>query len=1180
MNRRIALGGGAALVAAAIALTLVGQSAIAGVNLSKDSAGRPADPAEPSLAIAPEVAADRFLDSTPASVHRSAYDAFDRRSVIRQDRLQYVAYERTYRGLPVRGGDFVVVTDEAGKVLSVSGAQETELDVATTAKVSAADAAKAARSQMTSITTAYPPRLSVLARGSGRLAYEVVLEGRRASQQSRYHVYVDATTGAVLPEESWDEVFAASGNGYYNGQVTFDTSGSGSSYSMSDPNRPGLSCGGQNGQTYTKTTNTWGNGQGTNLETACVDVMYGAQKEWDMLSAWLGRNGINGSGRGFPARVGLNEVNAYWNGSFTNFGHNRANTGQATSMDVVAHEYGHGIFQTTPGGVGSGNENGGLNESTGDIFGALTEHYANNPNDPGDYEVGEEINLTGTGPIRYMYQPSRISGHPNCYSSSIPRTEVHAAAGPQNHWFYLLAEGSNPGGGKPSSPTCDNSTVTGIGIQKAGRIFMGGLGRKTSAWNHAAARLATVRAAIELFPNSAVECATTKAAWSAISVNASASEPTCPTGGTNDFAMTLNPGTGTVTAGQAATTTVTTSVTSGSAQNVTLSASGLPSGATATFTPATIQSGSTSSLRIATSAATPAGVYQVTVLGDGAAVDRTATYSLTVDSDGGPGGPAPDISVANIKTHLNQFQTIATNNGGNRYSGRPGYTASLQYVEQRLQAAGYTVTRQTCTSCTSGSVNLIAEWRGGDANQVLMLGAHLDGVAAGPGINDNASGSAVLLEVALVLAQQNPTMTKRVRFAWWSDEEQGLRGSAYYVNQLPATERTKIKAYWNFDMVGSRNAGYFINNITTAAAAPLKAYYDSIGVSTEENVEGANRSDDASFRNAGIASSGIAAGASARKTTTQAQKWGGTANAAYDSCYHMSCDNISNVADTPLDRAADAVSYGIWNQAVSTQPASDFSLGLNPTSGTVTAGQSATTTVNTQTTSGSAQTVALSVSGLPAGATASFNPSSIQSGASSTLTVSTSAAVPAGTYPLTVLGDGTAVDRTATYTLTVLSDGGQDTFSLSLNPTSGSAAPGGSVTTTVNTQTTSGNAQTVALSVSGLPAGVTASFSPSSIQSGGSSTLTITASAGAPTGTYTLTVLGDGTAVDRTATYTLTITGSGGCGGVQAWDANTPYSPGDQVSHNGRLWNSTWYSTGAEPGAPGSWAVWADAGAC
>ncbi|MEH0930385.1 M28 family metallopeptidase [Micromonospora sp. CPCC 205558] len=278
---------------------------------------------------------------------------------------------------------------------------------------------------------------------------------------------------------------------------------------------------------------------------------------------------------------------------------------------------------------------------------------------------------------------------------------------------------------------------------------------------------------------------------------------------------------------------------------------------------------------------------------------------------------APDISVTNVQAHLTQFNAIANSNGGNRRAGSAGYTASLSYVKTRLQSAGYTVSEQYCSSCRYPSNNLIAEWPGGPADQVVMFGAHLDGVSAGPGINDNATGSSALLENALVLAAQNPTMTKRVRFAWWTDEEQGLNGSRFYVNSLNATQRGYIKGYYNFDMVGSVNGGYFINRVTSTTAAPLKAYWDSLGLQPEENVEGQGRSDDYYFQQAGIPTSGYAAGASARKTSAQAAKWGGTANSAYDPCYHRSCDTTANVSATVLNRAADGVAYALWQLAVS-----------------------------------------------------------------------------------------------------------------------------------------------------------------------------------------------------------------------------------------------------------------------
>ncbi|NUT45179.1 MAG: M28 family peptidase [Thermoactinospora sp.] len=943
----------------------------------------------------------------------------------------YVAYERSYKGLPMVGGDAVVVTDAAGHVRdTVAATGPLSRSVPTKATISAAKATEVAKSRLSRVDDSAEPRLVVLARGAQpRLAWEAKVSGLADGRPSVQNVYVDARTGKVA--DAVDLVREGSGNGFYYGQVTINTSGSGSSYSMTDTTRPGIQCGGQGGTAYTGTDDAWGNGSGTNLETACVDALYSVQREWDMLRDWLGRNGINGSGRGFPARVGLADVNAYWNGSYTNFGHNQANTQQATPIDVVAHEFGHAIFQTTPGGAGSGNENGGINEGTGDIFGALTEAYANNPNDPPDYLVGEEVNLVGQGPIRNMYNPGAL-GDPNCYSSQIPNTEVHSAAGPLNHWFYLLAEGNNPGGGKPSSPICSGgpSSVTGISIQKAGKIYLGALNRKTSSWRYTNIRAASVAAAIELYGANSAECNSTKAAWSAVSVAAASGEPACGTA-QPDFSLSLNPTSGSAQPGGTATATVNTQTTSGSAQTVNLTASGLPSGTTASFNPSSVTSGNSSTLTLSVGASTAQGTYQITVTGTGSTT-HTATYTLTVGT-GGPGGQdPPDISVANIKTHLAQLQSIATSNGGTRRSTGNGYLQSVSYIEQKLQAAGYTVTRQSCSVsyCTSGAgPNLIADWPGGDANQVIMSGAHLDSVSAGPGINDNGSGSANLLEVALTLAQKNPTLTKHVRFGWWTDEEQGLNGSEAYVASLSSTERSKIKVYYNYDMTGSPNGGYFINNITTTGAAYLKEFYDKLNLQPEENVEGANRSDDASFRNAGIASSGVAAGASATKSSAQAAKWGGTANRAYDSCYHSSCDTTSNISDTILDRAADAAAYAIWKQAVggTTQPR-DFSLSANPGSGTVQAGATATTTIGSATTNGTAQTVNLSASGLPTGATASFSPSSITSGGSSTLSIATSPTTPAGSYTITVTGTGETTSHTTSYALTVQGTSGGRTF--------------------------------------------------------------------------------------------------------------------------------------------------------
>ncbi|MEU6311059.1 M28 family peptidase [Streptomyces sp. NPDC047014] len=1006
---------------ASLAGTLAGTASAA-------PAARPASSPQDTPAARAVAAADQAVDSGLDSLVNSSQEQYERRLVTPWVKdLFSVSYERSYRGLPVVGGDAVVLADGSGKVRALQSASAVRIDIATRPSVSAKDAETTSRGKLAAVDKVESSRLVVrLKDDKPVLAWETVLSGRTRTAPSKLHVFVDARTGAFV--DSYDDVVAGTGNSKWNGPgpISIDTTSSGSTFTLRDPSRTGLSCADYStGTVFSKSSDSWGTGNPTSKETGCVDLMFAAQKQWDMLGQWLGRNGVSGNGRSFPAKVGLNDLNAYWDGSSVTIGRNSANEWIA-GVDVVAHEYGHAIDTNTPGGT-SGQE-AGLGEGTGDIFGALTEAYINQPApyDTPDYTVGEVINLQGRGPIRNMYNPPAVNNDPACYSSAIPGTEVHAAAGPLNHWFYLLAEGTNPGGGKPSSSTCNQTSLTGVGIQNAGKIFYGGMLLKTSGMSYKKYRTATLSAAKSL--DATCDLFTrTKAAWDGISVPAQSADPTCtPSGQNNDFSMSLNPSSGTVQQGASVTTTVGTAVTTGTAQSVTLTASGLPAGVTASFNPATVQSGQSSVLTLtATSNAAP-GSSTVVVKGQGAALSHTVDYTLNVGGTQ-PGNDPPDIDVAKVQAHLAQFQTIASQNGGNRRAGSAGYTQSLAYVKGKLQAAGYTVTEQNCSSCTYPSNNLIADWPGGPADQTVMFGAHLDGVSAGPGINDNGSGSATLLENALVLAQKNPTMTKHVRFAWWTDEEQGLNGSRFYVNSLSSAQRSAIKGYYNFDMVGSTNGGYFINNVNSATAAPLKAYWTSLNLAPEENTEGQGRSDDYSFQQAGIPTSGYAAGASARKTSAQATKWGGTANAAYDPCYHSSCDTSNNINATVLNRSADGVAYAVWKQAVGGEtPAQDFSIGVSPSAGSAAPGGSVSATVNTATVSGAAQNVALSVSGAPGGATATLSPTSVQSGSSSTLSVQVGASTAPGTYTLTVTGSGT-VSHTTTYTLTVTGGGGSCT---------------------------------------------------------------------------------------------------------------------------------------------------------
>jgi zinc metalloprotease ZmpA len=473
-------------------------------------------------AAAAAAGAQAFVASRPQMLMSSSGEWYSRVSVITAGALSYVPYERTYRGIPVVGGDFVVVTSTEGKVLFTSVAQASRIGtIGISPSVSRAAAEAVARQQLVSVSGLEGTKLVVFALSApARLAWQTTVVGNDAQGYSRLTVTVDALTGKVL--DRLEHVMRGTGNGNWEGTVTIATTSSGGTFFMSSPTTSNMPC--QDLATHTTFSgpdDIWGNGVGTNIETGCVDAFYGAETEATMLSTWLGRNGMNGAGGAWPIRVGLNDLNAFYNGIEVQIGHNTVGA-WIGATDVIAHEMGHGIDDTTPGGI----SRNGTQEFVADVWGASTETFANNPNDPPDFLVGEEINLVGSGPIRNMYNPSLL-GDPNCYSKQIGHQEVHAAAGPGNHWFYLAAIGSNASG-QPVSPTCNGSTVTGIGVQKTIQIFYNAMLMKTSSSSYPKYRLWTLQAAKNLFPGSCTEFNAIKAAWNAVSVPAQRGEATCP----------------------------------------------------------------------------------------------------------------------------------------------------------------------------------------------------------------------------------------------------------------------------------------------------------------------------------------------------------------------------------------------------------------------------------------------------------------------------------------------------------------------------------------------------------------------------------------------------------------------------------------------------------------------------
>ncbi|RFS84262.1 M20/M25/M40 family metallo-hydrolase [Actinomadura spongiicola] len=240
-------------------------------------------------------------------------------------------------------------------------------------------------------------------------------------------------------------------------------------------------------------------------------------------------------------------------------------------------------------------------------------------------------------------------------------------------------------------------------------------------------------------------------------------------------------------------------------------------------------------------------------------------------------------------------------------------------VEQ-AQNGGVTLRVRTDTlSEKREAANVIADTDRGKADNIVVVGAHNDSVAEGPGINDNASGTAAVLELAKQIRKLNDKQLRnKVRFAFWGAEEEGLLGSQYYVDSLSQAERDKIALNLNFDMIGSPNYVRFVydgDNSTGASNVPPPAgsgaiekaftdYFAQRKLATDESAFD-GRSDYNAFISVGIPAGGLATGAEGIKTAEQARVYGGTAGQAYDPCYHSVCDRYENVHLQGLDEMTD-----------------------------------------------------------------------------------------------------------------------------------------------------------------------------------------------------------------------------------------------------------------------------------
>ncbi|MFF7307333.1 M4 family metallopeptidase [Streptomyces sp. NPDC008137] len=539
---------GSRLATAGVAATGIGALVAAVLSPTAQADERPtrSDAIESAEAVLADRAAELGLGAAQGTKARDV--------VVDEDGTQHVRYDRTYHRLPVLGGDFVLHLNPDGSYRGANRATKSALSIArVTPKVTAPKAADLAASLLraahlgeTLKKLTAKPRLVVDAlHGAPKLAWQTdaVAHDGLGNPVGRT-VLTDATTGDQI--DAWDTMETVSGDGksLYGGTVALNTTKSGSSYGLKDATRGGTYTGDAENKTdrclltvcvtrapatlFTDADNHWATGTTSDRATVAVDAQYGTDVTWDYYKNVHGRSGIAGDGKGSFNRVhyGKNYNNAFWDDNcfcMTYGDGDGKQLGPLVSLDVAGHEMSHGVTSKTAALTYSG-ESGGLNEATSDIFGTLVEFHANNAKDPGDWLIGEKVVRSGLGreALRRMDKPSKDGKSADCWSDKAADLDVHYSSGIGNHFAYLLAEGSGTktiNGVSHSSPTCDGTTVKGIGKAKLGKIWYRALTvYMTSSTDYAAARKATLNAAKDLYGNGSTEQKAVAAAWSAVDV--------------------------------------------------------------------------------------------------------------------------------------------------------------------------------------------------------------------------------------------------------------------------------------------------------------------------------------------------------------------------------------------------------------------------------------------------------------------------------------------------------------------------------------------------------------------------------------------------------------------------------------------------------------------------------------
>ncbi|GEM_PF-612178 len=609
--------------------------------------------------------------------------------------------------------------------------------------------------------------------------------------------------------------------------------------------------------------------------------------------------------------------------------------------------------------------------------------------------------------------------------------------------------------------------------------------------------------------------------------------------GTADFSVSANPSTISIVQGGNSPVTINTVAANGFSGTVNLSVTGLPTGATASFSPASVAAGSSSTLNITVASSTAIGSYPLTVSGTSGALTHTAALTLNVTTASSGGAKVISIQFVGAGVAMTASEVAGVVPEPNWNAAKGGTpSVPMPLVDSTGSSSGASV------SWTSD--NLFSLPITDAPGNVRMMRGYLDDMNGNPttvnvsGLPSNANG----YNIYLYADGSNGSATRTGSYK--------ISGTGITTSTITLTDSANTNFSGTFTQASNSAGNYLIFTIPSAATgftitatpgaasdntprAPLNAiqivplgpptpdFSISASPSSVSVVQGSPATYNISTSpingftgSITLSASGLPSGATASFSPPSVTAGSG------------STLTITTLSTTPVGSSSVTVtgtsgslSHGAAPVTLTVAPPPDFSVSVTPSSFTISPGGTATYTVSASALNGFTGSITLSANNLPSGATGSFNPTAITPGITSTLTITTTSSIALGSTSFTVGGTSGSLSHnsnSATLNVTPPPD-----FSISATPPSFTVNPGGKATYTVSVSALNGFTGSVNLSASGLPSGATASFSPASITPGTASTLTVTTTSGVALGSSLFNITGTSGSLSHSTTATLVV---------------------------------------------------------